>query len=564
MPIRIEIELTSSSPDGSWTWRAAGAREPRGVLDGSILPGGAEVGDQFRVETEKDVDGIRVLAVVPPKEKAARSDVLELLPTDEAFEPVVQHRAPGRRDDGDRRPRRDRPPDDRGDRRRDRGGEQRARRPADGERRSDRPDERRGERRGEQGERRHRPHFTPPPEVPQRPKPKRLRPGKQHVTDLLASLPEEQRPVAELAQQGISAVRQRLREENARLAADGKPTMPEAAVMKMAEDLVPKLRVADWLDRAEAAQRQLAHLDLRDLRSVVAASDDPVVARDESTLELAKTLKAALVTKQEEELALWLTDVEAALDVGRVVRALRLSSVPPKAGVPFPGALASRLSEATTASLQPTDGPDRWAAVLEAAAFSPVRAQVTPAAAPEQRSDELVATVRRLGPLLPQVAALFDIEVPKGAAVPKPLRPTPRRPEAKKQAPKPDRPPRARGEARPQPPPPKAGAAAPAEAPAATAEGDTADAEPVPVEASVASEVSDTASAEPVPVEASVASEVSDTADAERVPVEASVASEVSDTADAERVPVEASVAGEVSDTADAERVPVEASVAAR
>ena len=170
-------------------------------------------------------------------------------------------------------------------------------------------------------------------------------------------MPEEQRPVAELAQQGIGAVRQRLREENARLAADGKPTMPEAAVLKMAEELIPRLRVADWLDRAEAAQRQLAHLDLRDLRSVVAASDDPVVARDESTRELATTLKAALVTKQDEELALWLTDVEAALDVGRVVRALRLSSVPPKAGVPFPGALASRLAEATTASLQPATGP---------------------------------------------------------------------------------------------------------------------------------------------------------------------------------------------------------------
>ena len=416
MPIRIEIELTSSSPDGSWTWRAAGAREPRGVLDGSILPGGAVVGDQFRVETEKDVDGIRVLAVVPPKEKAARSDLLELLPADEAFEPVVQHRAPGRRDDGDRRPRRDRPPDDRGDRRRDRGGEQRAGRPRR-RRTAERSPRRaaRGHGAARQSERRHRPHFTPPPEVPQRPKPKRLRPGKQHVTELLASLPEEQRPVAELAQQGLSAVRQRLREENARLEAEGKPTMPEAAVMKMAEELIPKLRVADWLDRAEAAQRQLAHLDLRDLRSVVAASDDPVVARDESTLELAAALKAALVTKQEEELALWLADVEAALDVGRVVRALRLSSVPPKAGVPFPGALAGRLAEATTASLQPTDGPDRWAAVLEAAAFSPVRAQVTPAAAPEQRSDELVATVRRLGPLLPQVAALFGIEVPAGA-----------------------------------------------------------------------------------------------------------------------------------------------------
>ncbi len=263
-------------------------------------------------------------------------------------------------------------------------------------------------------------------------------------------MPEEQRPVAELAQQGIGAVRQRLREENARLAADGKPTMPEAAVLKMAEELIPRLRVADWLDRAEAAQRQLAHLDLRDLRSVVAASDDPVVARDESTRELATTLKAALVTKQDEELALWLADVEAALDVGRVVRALRLSSVPPKAGVPFPGALASRLAEATTASLQPGDGPDRWAAVLEAAAFSPVRAQVTPAAPPEQRSDELVATVRRLGPLLPQVAALFEIEVPAGAAVPKPLRPTPRRPEPRSRPPSPSA---SRGHARRSRPP---------------------------------------------------------------------------------------------------------------
>jgi hypothetical protein len=465
MPIRIEIELTSSSPDGSWTWRAAGAREPRGVLDGSILPGGAEVGDQFRVETEQDIDGIRVLAVVPPKEKAARTDLLELLPTEEKFEPVVQQRVPGRRDDGDRRPRRDRPTDDRGDRRRDRGSDPRSARGAGGERR-DRSEERRGERRGEHGERRHRPHFTPPPEVPQRPKPKRLRPGKQHVNDLLAALPEEQRPVAELAQQGIGAVRQRLREENARLAADGKPTMPEAAVMKMAEELIPKLRVADWLDRAEAAQRQLAHLDLRDLRSVVAAADDPVVARDESTLELAATLKAALVTKQEEELTLWLADVEAALDVGRVVRALRLSSVPPKAGVPFPAALASRLAEATTASLQPTDGPDRWVAVLEAAAFSPVRAQVAPAAAPEQGSEELVATVRRLGPLLPQVATVFGIEVPAGAAVPKPLRPAPRRQEAKKQAPKPDRPPKPRREQ----PAPEPGDTAPAEPPSSAEE----------------------------------------------------------------------------------------------
>src|SRR5436190_13191582 len=134
MPVRIEIELTSSAPDGSWTWRAAGAREPRGVLDGSILPSGSAVGDQLRVETEHDVDGIRVLSVVPPKEKSARAGLLELLPTEERFEPVVQQRAPGGRSDGPRRPRRE---GDRGERPGDRRDtDRRDRRPREG---GDRP-----------------------------------------------------------------------------------------------------------------------------------------------------------------------------------------------------------------------------------------------------------------------------------------------------------------------------------------------------------------------------------------------------------------------------------------
>ena len=34
MPRRIEIELTSSRDDGSWTWRAAGAKAPKGTVAG--------------------------------------------------------------------------------------------------------------------------------------------------------------------------------------------------------------------------------------------------------------------------------------------------------------------------------------------------------------------------------------------------------------------------------------------------------------------------------------------------------------------------------------------------
>ena len=244
-------------------------------------------------------------------------------------------------------------------------------------------------------------------------------------------MPEEQRPIAELALQGMGAVRTRVKEENAKLKADAKPEMPESSVTKMAEDMLPKLRVADWLDRAEAAQRQMQHLDLRDLRSVVAASADPMVARDESTRAIADELKASLVTKQSEEMAHWLEDVDAALTVGRVIRALRLSSQPPKAGVMFPPQLAKRLGEAATNSLLPDDSGDRWSAVLEAAAFSPVRALVTPTVAPTTIDDELKKTTLRLGPLLPQIAALLGIEIPASTKRPKPLRPTSRKEQKK-------------------------------------------------------------------------------------------------------------------------------------
>jgi len=234
-------------------------------------------------------------------------------------------------------------------------------------------------------------------------------------------------------------VRTRVKEENARLAEAGQPPMPEASVIKMAEDLLPTLRVAEWMDRAEAAQRQIEHLDLRDLRSVVVAADDPIVARDESTRALAGELKAALVRKQNEELQLWFGDIDASLEVGRVIRALRLSSQPPKAGVVFPPELARRLGDAATAGLLPSDPPDRWCAVMEAAAFSPVRGLVAPTQPPSEVSDELRATTLRLGPLLPQIAALLDVPIPAGAAAPKPLRhaPRPAKKNGRKPAPRP-------------------------------------------------------------------------------------------------------------------------------
>ncbi len=140
-----------------------------------------------------------------------------------------------------------------------------------------------------------------------------------------------------------------------------------------------------------------------------------------------------MLRKQDEELLLWFGDIDAAIGVGRVIRALRLSSQPPKAGVMFPPELARRLSEAAVAALLPDDPADRWIAVLEAVAFSPVRTLVAPTAPPTTITDDLKATALRLGPALPQMAALLGVEVPAGAPKPKPLRQQPT-PQARRQA----------------------------------------------------------------------------------------------------------------------------------
>ena len=92
------------------------------------------------------------------------------------------------------------------------------------------------------------------------------------------------------------------------------------------------------------------------------------------------------------------------------MRALRLSSRPPKAGAPIPGDLANQLVEGATAALTAETGQERWATVLDALAFSPIRRRVVPESLPTKLSPELRATVARLGSRLPEIAHIFAIE----------------------------------------------------------------------------------------------------------------------------------------------------------
>jgi hypothetical protein len=263
----------------------------------------------------------------------------------------------------------------------------------------------------------------------------------------MAELAPEQRAVAEqLLHGGMPAVRRAVQEQNAKARAEGQPEIKADAILALAEELLPRLKTAEWRDRAEAAVADIDEIGQRDLQSVVAGAD---VARDDETRMLAKQLREALDGRETKERENWLGEIGRCLDDGRLVRALRVSARPPDPRTRFPAELAGRLSDAASAALGPDVLPDRWLTVLEAVIASPVRRSVKPAGLPAQAGPAVLATARQASGRVPALAAMLGIDIPPP---PGPLRPRPPRPTG-------------RPVARPVPPPPRSAPAHAAEPP---------------------------------------------------------------------------------------------------
>jgi hypothetical protein len=306
-----------------------------------------------------------------------------------------------------------------------------------------------------------------------------------HRKAVLAELPPEQQPVAEqVLKGGIPAVRTAVAKQNEQARAEGKPEVKADQLVDLAEKLLPRLRAAEWRDRAEAALADLDELDLRDLRSVIVAAEG--AARDDESRTLAASLREGLARRVDEEQSAWLREIASTLTDGRVVRALRLSSRPPKAGEPLPQDLATRLIEAANAALTAETAADRWATVLDALSLSPVHLRVEPASVPAEPDEALLTAVRAAAARVPQIATRFGIDP---ATAPPPRRPGPpanrRRPARK-------------------PPAAEQPAAAPEAAPAPSeqAEVTAEEATPVPAEEPIAPvPEAGTPEAEPAPID---------------------------------------------------------------
>ncbi len=480
MARRIDIELTSARTDGTWTWRAAGAMQPRGVVNGELLPDGSKAGDVVRAEADFEIDGIVINSVLAPKEKKRSGPERIELITPSVPAPGVTTQLVGRAGDRHGSERR-RPRSDDGRKGERRGGSADRGRSAD---RSDRtgraarpdrpgraerpghaegPDRRaasdsagrggagsEGQRRGGPDRARSAASSGPRPDgrsarraprssrdtegagatrgegAPAR----RLNPSNTHRQSVLASLPPEQQAVAEqVLRGGIPAVRTAVHLEREKATAEGRPAPNADALLALAEDLRPRLRAAEWRDRADAAVKVTDTVALRDLRSVVAGAD---LARDEEARQLAVTLRDALEARLTTMRNEWVAEIDRQLEEGRVVRALRVSSRAPEATTRLSAEQASRLSEAAGAAMSPATPPDRWAALLEAVAASPVRRSVKPAGLPEEPGATLLSAAQQQSGRIPALAALLGITMPPPPGpvrpVPPPRRPRPARP----------------------------------------------------------------------------------------------------------------------------------------
>ena len=206
----------------------------------------------------------------------------------------------------------------------------------------------------------------------------------------------------------MPGLRSEVQRQNEAAKAAGEPEIPADLLVSLGGRLHRRLHAADWMDRAEAAESGLADLDLRDLRSVVVAAESG--ARGEDGRALAERLRTGLTERVEREHEAWLAEVAQVLGEGRVVRALRLSSRPPKAGAPMPRDLLERLAHAASEGLTAETGQDRWGTLLEAVAMSPVHERVVPTGLPDSPSEELLELVRRVSMRVPAIAASLGID----------------------------------------------------------------------------------------------------------------------------------------------------------
>jgi len=386
MARKIEIELTSQLNDSEWSWRAAGARQPKGTVAASLLPDSAAVGVVVKAEVESRMDGLEITAVFAPSAPVKNEKNVQRIELLGSSKPVTgvswdlakkSKAAP------------------RGERRERDGGR-------------GRPDDKGRPSRGD------RPGGRSRPERPGGPRQERGRPQAPVISTtyrnaFLATLGSQEIPIAEqLLRGGIPAVRSAIEEQNATARAANQPEASSDAIMVIAEKLLPQTSLAMWKDRASSALSAGKETRLRDLRAIASASRS--VSLDDEARAMATTIQESLATRSTALVDEWVQRMTSALDEGRIVDALAASARPPEHSTRCPADVANKLTIAAGAAMTAQTDPAEWIAILIAVVASPVRRTVKPDGIPHDASAHGEA-VKAAGSV-PALAKLLGIRIP--------------------------------------------------------------------------------------------------------------------------------------------------------
>jgi hypothetical protein len=444
MSRRIEIEITSLNGDVA-TWRAAGAKLPKGVLNSSLVPGGPVVGNVYRADVEQYMEGIEILSVMAPKTASPvdpRNERLELIPTVKTGPDVVVTYAPkgrggSRREGADTRreggpsrreggPGRREPSSGRretGLGRRESGSaktegtetressarpertKRPPRNPVDREASSSTPGERPA-----RGPRTDRPARGARPPRPERPVgPVQPPMTTTHRNSLLATLSPEQLPVAEqLLRGGMPSVRAAVAEQNKNATAQDRPTIDAVTIDRIAENLLGKTNLALWKDRAAGAIGAGRELRLRDLRAVVTSAK--TVSLDEEARAQLKELQVSLTARLEHLRTQWNAKLESAIESKNVKEALALVARPPDMSTRVSADTAVKVVAITSEALNAEADPTLWKEIVALTIDTSIRRNVKPLGIPNDESCKAVA-IHNAG-AIPEFAKLLGMKVP--------------------------------------------------------------------------------------------------------------------------------------------------------
>jgi hypothetical protein len=443
MSRRIEIEITSLNGDVA-TWRAAGAKLPKGVLNSSLVPGGPVVGNVYRADVEQYMEGIEILSVMAPKTASPldpRNERIELIPNAKTGPDVVVTYAPkgrggSRREGSDAR--REGGPSRRegGPGRRESGPGRRESGPGRRESGSAKTEGTENRESSARPERTKRPPRNPvdreasstpgerPTRAPRSDRPTRgARPARPerpagpvqppmtttYRNSLLATLSPEQLPVAEqLLRGGMPSVRAAVAEQNKNAAAQGRPTIDATTIDRIAEDLLGKTNLALWKDRAAGAIGAGRELRLRDLRAVVTSAK--TVSLDEEARVQLKELQVSLTARLEHLRTQWNAKLEAAIESKNVKEALALVARPPDMSTRVSADVATKVVAITSEALNADADPTLWKEIVELTVDTSIRRNVKPQGIPNDESCKAVA-IHNAG-AIPEFAKLLGMKVP--------------------------------------------------------------------------------------------------------------------------------------------------------